>query len=203
MPAPDPTLRGRLTAASGAGWRAALGDRDPAVRRTALLTASTRTEGDELVALVGAALTDSDASVRHDAAEIAGRHPRAAALLQAHLGRMLNIDEDAHCREAAAFALGESADASAAHALVAALGDETSPLVREAIAGALGALGQPSTVGTVIALTSGEKPAVRRRAVVALAAFDDAGADAAIETAAASDRDRYVREAAEWLIRDQ
>lgn len=201
MPAPDPTLRDRLVAASGAEWRTALADSDPAVRRTALLSASRRATSADLAHLLETALGDADASVRREAAEAAGRHPAAARLLRGSLERVLTLDEDTHCREAAAFALGESTDGSAAAGLVAALGDEASPLVREAIAGALGALGQPGTVGAVVGLTRGEKPSVRRRAVIALAAFDDPAADSALE-AAAGDRDRYVREAAEWLLRD-
>ena len=146
------------------------------------------------------ALGDPDAAVRREAAEATGRHPAAAASLRERLQSTLDADDDAHCREAAAFALGESGSGAAADALVDALETEQTPLVREAIAGALGALGRPDTVGVVVSLTRGEKPAVRRRAVVALAAFDTPAADAAIE-AAAHDRDRYVREAAEWLLR--
>lgn len=195
-------MRDRLTAASDQGWRAALADTDPAVRRTAVLAASRLAGGDSDVApLLEPVLGDADASVRREAAEAAGRHPGAVRHLRGPLDRMLTGDTDVHCREAAAFALGESGDERLADVLVAALDAEASPLVREAIAGALGALGEPGSVGAVAALTRGEKPAVRRRAVVALAAFDDPAAAAAVE-AAASDRDRYVREAAEWLLRD-
>lgn len=148
-----------------------------------------------------AALDDTDAAVRREAAEAAGHHAVTAQALGSRLARMFTDDDDVHCREAAAFALGESGDLTAADTILAALEAEVSPLVREAAVAALGALGRPDTLAAVIGMTTREKPAVRRRAVVALAAFDDPGADAAI-VAACKDRDRYVREAAEWLLRD-
>jgi len=195
------TLRQRLIAAAGDRWQDQLADPDPAVRRTALLSAA-RLAGDaELADTVTAALGDPAPLVRREGAEIAGRRPAVARQLLGRLGAMLRGDSDEHCRESAAFALGESGDPRGAEPLAAVLDSERSPLVREAVAGALGALGAEDTLPLVIGLTRGEKPAVRRRAVVALAAFDDPSADAAIE-AALADRDRFVREAAEWLLRE-
>jgi HEAT repeat protein len=70
-------------------------------------------------------------------------------------------------------------------------------LAREAAVAALGALGDPLALPTILA-ACGDKPAVRRRAVLALAPFDGPEVDAAIE-AALTDRDWQVRQAAEDL----
>ena len=71
------------------------------------------------------------------------------------------------------------------------------PLVREAAVAALGALGDEQGLPAVAATT--DKPAVRRRAVLALAAFDGPEVDAAWERAR-SDRDRQVRDAVDELL---
>ena len=75
------------------------------------------------------------------------------------------------------------------------------PLVREAAVAALGAIGDPAAVDVIIAATS-DKPAVRRRAVLALAPFEGDHVDAAIDRAL-KDRDWQVRQAAEDLGRAQ
>jgi HEAT repeat protein len=145
-------------------------------------------------------LHDPDPTVRRTAAEIAGWLPGTG---RAHLARLVEIlfqDRADICREAAAFALGEIGGDEAATALVGRVPSERSPLVREAIAAALGAAGRPDTAPVVVGMTQGEKPAVRRRAVVACAAFDTPEAEDAIRRAL-EDRDRFVREAAEWLLR--
>ena len=76
--------------------------------------------------------------------------------------------------------------------------------MRESAVAALGAIGDVRAVDTIIAGTT-DKPAVRRRAVLALAPFlgdDDIGrrVDAAIDRAL-EDRDWQVRQAAEDLRR--
>lgn len=72
------------------------------------------------------------------------------------------------------------------------------PLVREAAVAALGALGDEDGLPAVLEATT-DKPAVRRRAVLALAAFDGPEVDAAWERAR-SDRDRQVRDAVDELL---
>lgn len=214
MTSPGDELRRRLTAALD-DPAASLHADDPAERRVALAACVASGPDDAtLTDVLRAALDDDDATLRRDAAEAVGRRAPCARALYAPLVALLTAPPDgtddgdddtartaaAAVREAAAFALGESDVDDAADVLVAALDTERSPLVRESIAAALGALGRPHTLDTVCALTTGEKPAVRRRAVIALAAFDDPAADAAIDRALA-DRDRFVREAAEWLTR--
>jgi HEAT repeat protein len=54
----------------------------------------------------------------------------------------------------------------------------------------------------VLEAAASDRPAVRRRAVVALAAFDGPEVDAALRTAL-RDRDWQVRQAAEDLLADE
>jgi HEAT repeat protein len=71
-------------------------------------------------------------------------------------------------------------------------------LCREAAVAALGALGHPDGLRAVLA-AMGDKPALRRRAAVALAAFEAPEAELALERAA-QDRDWQVRQVAEDLL---
>ena len=70
-------------------------------------------------------------------------------------------------------------------------------MCREAAVAALGAIGDPAGLPAILAATT-DKPAIRRRAVIALAPFDGPDVDAALERAR-TDRDWQVREAAEEL----
>lgn len=172
-------------------------------RRLQLLRAARAVgSGEEsgLTRLLEMRLADPDPTVRRTAAEIAGWLPGTGRLHLEALTGILCRDPVDFCREAAAFAIGEIGGEEGAAALAGQVSTERSPLVRGAIAGALGAIGSPDTAGVVAAMTSGEKAAVRRRAVVACAAFDAPEAEEAIRRAL-QDRDRYVREAAEWLLR--
>ncbi len=71
------------------------------------------------------------------------------------------------------------------------------PLCREAAVAALGSLRSPAGLPAVLAALE-DKPAVRRRAVVALAGFDGPEVDAALAKAA-GDVDWQVRQVAEDL----
>jgi HEAT repeat protein len=92
----------------------------------------------------------------------------------------------------------------AAEAAVAALVDmataHADALCREAAVAALGAIGDPAGLPAILAATT-DKPAVRRRAVIALAPFEGPEVDAALERAL-TDRDWQVRQAAEDLLAD-
>ena len=103
--------------------------------------------------------------------------------------------------EAAAWAVGElgddAIDAGAVTALATTVVDHRDTLAREAAVAALGALGDPAALPVILAACA-DKPAVRRRAVLALAPFDGPEVDAAIEHAL-EDRDWQVRQAAEDL----
>ena len=73
------------------------------------------------------------------------------------------------------------------------------PLCREAAVAALGAIGDPGGLPAILAATT-DRPAVRRRAVLALAPFDGPEVDAALARAL-EDRDWQVRQAAEDVSR--
>jgi HEAT repeat protein len=143
-----------------------------------------------------AAAADPAVVVRRRAAEEAGRTSTEVDVL-ALLG-----DDDALVVEAAAWACGERrpmADGTVA-ALTTVAADHEDPLCREAAVAALGALGDPAGLPAILAATR-DKPAVRRRAVIALAPFEGEDVDAALQRAL-EDRDRQVRQAAEDLLED-
>src|SRR5205814_10079780 len=109
-------------------------------------------------------------------------------------------DDDPSVVETACWALGERADGarSAVAALATVAIDHGDPLCREAAVAALGAIGDPSGLPAILAAT-GDRPAVRRRAVLALAPFDGPDVDAALQRAL-TDRYWQVRQAAEDLL---
>ena len=204
MTGPDPgATRARREIAmaghrgDGEAARAGLGSADPGVRATALgalLRAGALHEED-----LAAALADPAPKVRARAAEMAHRF---GAALAAPLVGLLESDGRPEVVEPACFGLGEMGDAVSGHAeVVGALsvvaGGHTDALCREAAVAALGAIGDPSGLPAVLAAMD-DKPAVRRRAVLALAAFDGPEVEAALERGL-QDRDWQVRQAAEDL----
>ena len=205
----DPADRAAAAAAAGlragtAGAEAVVAleglvatDPDPRVRSVAL-GALVRLAGRRAGAAWRAALGDEAATVRRRACELAPAvRPRGCAGLVAALG-----DPDAAVAEAAAFALGElgraALAAGAVGALAAAAGGHADPLVREAAVAALGSLGDAGGLAAVLR-ACGDRPSIRRRAVVALAAFEGPEVEAALR-AALDDRDWQVRQAAEDLL---
>ena len=176
-------------------------DPDARVRRAALGALTRRAPKVSARAAWRRATSDSDASVRRRAAELAPllNTPATRATMTTHLLVLLG-DDDGLVAEAAAFALGEvgsHAGSSASDALARATLEHADPLVREAAVAALGAIGDPVSLPAVLSATR-DRPAIRRRAVLALAAFDGPEVDAAIE-AALTDTDWQVRQAAEDL----
>jgi HEAT repeat protein len=199
--------------------RVFLTDPDPGVR-TAALGALVR-----LNALTSESVTvltaDSAPAVRRRLAEELGRRWSAIGRPEdappptgneADRDALVTLlgDPDGLVAEAAAWALGELTSsefeplsAAERRTVVALLGtavtDHDDPLVREAAAAALGAVGDPNGLPAVLAATK-DKPAVRRRAVIALAAFlGEAGVDEALQRAT-EDRDWQVRQAASVLL---
>jgi hypothetical protein len=174
--------------------RAGLASPDPTVRSAALgaLERLGRLSDDDL----REALADDAVPVRRRAAELSARHH------DVDLVPTLS-DPDPRVVEVAAWACGEhESDRDAVvEALIGLARDAEEALVREAAVAALGAIGDERAVEVIIAACS-DKPAVRRRAVLALAPFDGPEVDAAVERALA-DRDWQVRQAAEDLRRAQ
>jgi HEAT repeat protein len=172
--------------------REALGDPDPVARELALgaLERLDQLADNDL----DRALTDTAPSVRRRAAMIAGKRPHISL-------RALLADLDPTVVEAAAWACGEQeqVDDGVLDALIELGASSTDALVREACVAALGAIGDRRGLPTILRGCS-DKPAVRRRAVLALAPFDGDDVDAALQTALV-DRDWQVRQAAEDVLR--
>jgi len=138
------------------------------------------------------AVADADPTVRRRAALIAATRPGwpLDALL---------ADPTDTVVEAAAWAAGEHVTVaeSVLHRLVTLATDHDDALVREAAVAALGAIGDERGLPAILRGCT-DKPAVRRRAVLALAPFDTPEVHAALE-AARSDHDWQVRQAADDL----
>jgi HEAT repeat protein len=171
--------------------RAALADDDPVVRELglgALNRLGVLTDPE-----LRGAIADSSAAVRRRAALLAAQRPGFS------LSSALR-DRDATVVEAAAWACGEQehVDDDVLDTLIALAVDAEDPLVREACVAALGAIGDERGLPAILHGCA-DKPAIRRRAVLALAPFDGPEVDAALQTAL-DDRDWQVRQAAEDLL---
>ncbi|MHB8439692.1 MAG: HEAT repeat domain-containing protein [Acidimicrobiales bacterium] len=182
--------------------RALLDDPDGSVRASALgaLARAGALTAHELATT----LDDPDPEVRRRACDVAGRDMGfdLEVLALALVARL--ADRDPLVVVAAAAALGEHPSAAVATAgAVEALSHTTrshgDPRCREAAVAALGAVGDPAGLGAVLAALD-DKAAVRRRAAVALAAFDGPDAEAGLARCA-EDRDWQVRQVAEDLRR--
>lgn len=172
--------------------RAALRDPDPTTRELALGAAArcgSLTDDDLVVALA-----DGEPGVRRRAVELAALRPGHDLMGVLH-------DADPVVLEHAAWACGEHEDVPdevVSRLVELATGSDVA-LVREAAVAALGAIGDERGVPAILAGCS-DQPAVRRRAVLALAPFEGPEVDEAIERAL-TDRDWQVRQAAEDLMR--
>lgn len=139
-------------------------------------------------------LTDPEPTVRMRACEVAAAHPGCGV-------PPLLADPDPMVVEAAAWALGEWGGAAGASVdvLASVATGHADALCREAAVAALGAIGDERGLPAILAGTA-DKPAVRRRAIMALAPFEGPEVDAALARAH-DDRDWQVRQAAEDLTR--
>lgn len=150
--------------------------------------------------LLSAAIGDPDVGVRRRAVELAAGHPEVDLLGALH-------DPDDRVVEVAAWSCGEHevVPDTVLERLIELATGASDPLVRESSAAALGAIGDPRGLPAILAACD-DKPAVRRRAVLALAPFydvDGAGDQrvAAAVDRALNDRDWQVRQAADDLHR--
>lgn len=177
----EPTARAGLRSTDARTRATALG----ALERLGLLTDAALTE----------ALRDLEPLVRRRAAELAAGHPGVSLL-----GAL--ADRESLVVEMAAWACGEheAVDDATFDRLVTLARGHDEPLVREAAVAALGAIGDERALPAILAGTA-DKPAIRRRAVIALAPFRGPEVDAALRRAL-TDRDWQVRQAAEELLRD-
>lgn len=190
----DATLR-RRQAVSVAGHlgdrptaRAGLADREPSVRGAAVRSLARL--GDLSRDDLAKSLADPDAMVRTTALELAAARPEADVTA---LVTMLLDDPDPTVVEQAAWCCGERPEElRPLPRLVELAGSHEDPLVREAAVAALGALGDEQGRAAILAAAA-DKPAVRRRALIALAAFSGPDVDEALQRAR-TDPDRQVRD---------
>jgi HEAT repeat protein len=194
---------GPLSHADLGAARAATADPEPAVRAAAVAALVRAGPVRDAARAWSRATGDPEAAVRRRVADVAPalqarrRVPDPAAT-DALVG--LLRDPDVTVVEAAAWALGETVTAPASGpvtALAAVVTEHDDALAREAAVAALGAIGDPDGLPAVLAACR-DKPAVRRRAVLALAPFDGPEVDEALALAH-DDRDWQVRQAAEDL----
>lgn len=144
------------------------------------------------------ALADEAAAVRCRAAELAPPEIDLVGLLS---------DSDASVVEAAAAALGErDQDRGPVSELCRVARHHDDPLCRESAVAALGAIAAGTDaeaaremVLEVLLAAMGDRPQVRRRALLGLHQFDDSRAADAVQ-AALEDRDRQVRAVAGELL---
>ncbi|MEI6701141.1 MAG: HEAT repeat domain-containing protein [Actinomycetota bacterium] len=108
-------------------------------------------------------------------------------------------DPDPLVVDAACWALGERRARSSVPDLITCSSDHQDPRCREAAVAALGAIGDPLGLPAILDRLH-DKPAVRRRVVVALASFEGSDVDAALEQCRV-DHDWQVRQAVEMLER--
>ncbi|HET9061304.1 MAG TPA: HEAT repeat domain-containing protein [Acidimicrobiales bacterium] len=199
--------------------RNALDDPAPSVRQGALVALARI--GSLSCQELQRALGDPDAGVRRRACEVAGRLGTGNRLdveQTADAGDVAteNCDElvaalrccaddgSPQVCEAACYSLGERPGrdvTTTVLVLIRVAGNHPEALCREAAIAALGSIGDPLGLEAVVAALS-DKLGVRRRATVALAAFDGPVAEAALRRAATS-RDWQTRQAAEDLLGDR
>lgn len=208
--------------------RRSTADPDPAVRSAAIgalvrLAGADRLAPDDARDAVVAGLRDEVAPVRRRSAAEAARwgtlveHPGASSarpLLDQLVAAL--ADPDPRVAEVAAFAVGEvvpavdalddptpatefdAARRRAVDALIEVAVGHEEHLCREAAVAALGSIGDPAGLPAVLA-GGRDRANVRRRAVLALAAFDGPEITAELERLT-GDRDLQVRQAAEELL---
>jgi HEAT repeat protein len=171
---------------------AALDDVDPTTRLLALGALQRLGRLDDTQ--IQAAFADTDPGVRRRAVDLAATRPAIDLLGPLH-------DDDPSVVEHAAWACGEQVTVSDAvlARLIHLAGSSPAALVRESAVAALGAIGDERGLPAVLAGCA-DTPAIRRRAVLALAPFDGPEIEAAIDTAL-TDRDWQVRQAADDLRR--
>jgi HEAT repeat protein len=204
----DPTLpEGLDEALLRAGF--AQGDEPVALIRTNLHASSPR---HRVLALRGAvrhslltdndwlnALRDRDLDVRREALTLIAYEKISSDDVYQQIIEAL-ADPDPLAVDGAAFALGEHLHVGAVEALCLVAQGHDDARCREAAVAALGAIGDDRGRAAVLGALE-DKPAVRRRAIVALSNFEGPDIEAALARAS-EDRDWQVRAAVNQLARE-
>ena len=138
-------------------------------------------------------IQDSHIETRRTAVELAVPFPSV------HVHQCID-DSDVFVAEMAAWCIGERTPVSdiEVETLIDRTTSHSEAVVREACAAALGSLGDERGLPAILAACS-DKPAVRRRAILALAPFEGDEVDAALQRAL-EDKDWQVRQNAEDLL---
>ncbi len=162
---------------------------DPKIRASAILALHNLKQlgPDDLAK----ALEDQDSTVRRRACELAASYRSVPLSSALH-------DSDPFVVETALWALGERGDKTELVTICEIAKNHPESLIREAAVASLGAIGDQRGLETVIRGLK-DRPNVRRRAVVALAAFEGEEVDTALR-AATKDRDWQTRQIAEDLL---
>lgn len=173
--------------------RSELGGSDPVLWRSALFAAERSSILDPADVL--AALASPDPDIQHSGWTILARRPTL-------LDNNQTTEAFARCspevRELACFALGEREPHPSLTAALIGFSTDEDPLVRESVVAALGSLGDPDGEAVVLAGCT-DTVSIRRRAVLALIAFDSPASRHALEQLT-QDRDWQVRDAAVELL---
>jgi len=138
-------------------------------------------------------IRDAHNEVRRTAVELAATFPAVSV-------HQCLDDSDIFVAEMTAWCLGErtSVTDTEINALINCTTSHTEAIVREACAAALGSLGDERGLSAILAACT-DKPAVRRRAILALAPFEGDEVEAALQRAL-EDKDWQVRQNAEDLL---
>lgn len=168
---------------------AGLSDEDPRVRASSLTTLDKLDElGDTTLSVM---LNDPSSQVRRRACEISASYPRVS------LVAMLT-DASPYVVEMALWAEGEREEPENIDLISRIASDHSESFVREAAVAALGAIGDDRSIDIILTAMN-DRPNVRRRAVVAMASYDDQRVTEALREAC-KDRDWQVRQIAEDLL---
>lgn len=143
--------------------------------------------------ILKSALIDSSATVRRTAVEL------STSFAEVDICPLIN-DSDVFVCEMTAWALGEreTPTDSEVETLIHSTLHHPEMVVREASAASLGSLGDPRGLPAILTACS-DKPAVRRRAILALAPFEGDDVESALRVAL-EDNDWQVRQNAEILL---
>ncbi len=168
-----------------------LKDKDPKVREAAL--SSLEKLGKLSEKTLSKFISDPSPEVRKRVVELLAKRPDKIPF------NVFN-DKDPLVIETACWAAGEKENPTEKliNKLCAIANGHTDQLCREAAVAALGATGSPLGLETILEALK-DKPAIRRRAVIALAAFDDPKVEEALKKSL-DDRDWQVRQIAEDLL---
>ena len=187
----------RMTEVVTAGFRgdferARLGLSDPCGRVRAAALAACQRLGRLDTPLLEAALGDSAPEVR-----LAGAKAAAKVGSDSLLARLTN-EKDPLVAEALIFALGEQRDDAAYPALCEAATSHPDALCREAAVAAIANFERDDSI-EVLEKAAQDKPAIRRRVAVALAAVEDPRATELLRRLA-EDRDWQTRQIAKEIL---